>query len=92
MEALAGTLALRPVQRKPWPLLKAIDFMWRAPATIFFVVFLGEAVCLPYFLSLASPPVPGIRPGGMRCWASMAFFEGGRGDGEDRDPFMIHLE
>ena len=42
VEALAATLTLGRVQRKPWPLFKAVDFVWRAPAVFFFVVFLGE--------------------------------------------------
>lgn len=91
VEALAGTLALMPVQRKPWPLLKAIDFMWRAPATIFFVVFLGEAVYLAYFLCLLRPHlfpvVVGIRAGDIRRWGSRVFFS--FGDGGGRDPFVL---
>lgn len=42
LEALASTLVIRPVQPKSWPLFQAIDLVWRVPAVMLFLVFMGK--------------------------------------------------
>lgn len=42
LEDLASTLVLKPVQPESWLLFQAIDVVWRVPAVMIFLVFMGE--------------------------------------------------
>lgn len=42
MESLAATLVIKPVQPNPWPIVRFMDFLWRAPATLLFTMYMGE--------------------------------------------------
>ena len=42
VESLAATLVIRPVQPNPWPMFRFMDFLWRAPATFLFTLYMGE--------------------------------------------------
>lgn len=46
VESSAATLVIRPVQPNPWPILRFMDFLWRAPATFLFTMYMGEDHCM----------------------------------------------
>lgn len=42
LEALASTLVMRPIQPKSWPLFEAVEMVWRVPAVMLFLLFMGK--------------------------------------------------
>ncbi|CAB1118798.1 unnamed protein product [Ectocarpus sp. CCAP 1310/34] len=50
LDALASTLVVRPVQPKCRPLLEALDLIWRVPAVMLFLLFMGFVVSIPLIM------------------------------------------
>ncbi|CAM9378676.1 unnamed protein product, partial [Ectocarpus sp. 13 AM-2016] len=50
LDALASTLVVRPVQPKCGPLLEALDLIWRVPAVMLFLLFMGFVVSIPLIM------------------------------------------
>lgn len=42
LEALASTLVMKPLQPRSWPLFEAVDLVWRVPAVMLFLLFMGK--------------------------------------------------
>lgn len=47
VEDLAATLVIQPVQPKFWAIVSTIDVLWRAPACLLFVLFMGFVTSVP---------------------------------------------